>query len=169
MGKPDIEAQLNEGIRKIRNIRFDFRDCAAFLKHGKKIPGTAINAIGTLWQQRADKSSNGDWCIISSWMGDIATLPSSHPNIGDGIDSYWNSASDSEHDDSSEDDQDEAEVILATAEAVAMISQCMATAAKDTAHYSALCDEHDKLLDILDASSDPKHITGGATLAFIQV
>ena len=57
-------------------------------------------------------------------MGDIATPPSGHPNIGDGIDSYLNSVSDSEHDDSSEDDQDEAEVILATAEAVAMISQC---------------------------------------------
>ena len=163
MGKPDIEAQLNEGIRKIRNIQFDFRDCAASLKHGERIPGTTINAIGALWQQRADKSSNGDWCIFLSWMGDIATPPSIHPNIGDEIDSYLNSASDSEHDDSSEDDQDEAEVILATAEAVATISQCMATAAKDTTHYSALCDKHDELLDILEASSDPKHITGPPT------
>jgi len=80
MDNPDIqvrsyEAQLREGLRKIRNIQFNYDDCTALFKHGLKIQGLVINAIGALWQQTAEESSDGaDWCVFSTWMGDIVCM-----------------------------------------------------------------------------------------------
>ena len=66
------EAQFREGIRKIRNIQFNYDDCTALLQHGLKIQEPVINALGALWQQTAEESFDGaDWCVFSSWMGDI--------------------------------------------------------------------------------------------------
>ena len=68
---------LREGIRKIRNIQFNYDDCTALFQRGLKIQGPVINALGALWQQTAEESSDGaDWCVFSSWLGDIVSLNS---------------------------------------------------------------------------------------------
>ena len=65
------EAQLRAGIRKIRNIQFNYDDCTALFQRGLKIQGPVI---GALWQQTAEESFYGaDWCIFSTWMGDIVS------------------------------------------------------------------------------------------------
>ena len=71
------EAQLRGGIRKIRNIQFNYDDCTALFHRGQKIQGPVINALGALWQQTAEESSDGaDWCVFSTWMGDIVSMQS---------------------------------------------------------------------------------------------
>jgi hypothetical protein len=68
------EAQLRAGIRKIRNIQFNYDDCTALFQRGLKIQGPVINALGALWQQTAEESFDGaDWCVFSTWMGDIVS------------------------------------------------------------------------------------------------
>ena len=71
------EAQLRAGIRKIRNIQFNYDDCTALFQRGLKIQGPVINALGALWQQTAEESFDGaDWCVFSTWMGDIVSRQS---------------------------------------------------------------------------------------------
>lgn len=73
----DSEASFREGIRRIRNIQFNYDDCTALFQRGVKMQGPVINALGTLWQRNAEESSDGaDWCVFSSWLGDIVSLKS---------------------------------------------------------------------------------------------
>ena len=68
-----IDAQLKAGMRKIHNIEFNYEDCEALLNPGTKLKGPAINALGALFQQQAEQDPDvvPDWCIFSSWLGDI--------------------------------------------------------------------------------------------------
>ena len=71
------EASFREGLRKIRNIQFNYDDCTALVQRGLKIQGPVINALGALWQQTAEESLDGaDWCVFSSWLGDIVSMKS---------------------------------------------------------------------------------------------
>jgi len=85
----DIDTQLKAGIRKIRNIEFNYDDCEALLNPGTKLKGTAINALGALFQQQAERDPEGipDWCIFSSWLGDIVRgqAPKVIGTIGDHV------------------------------------------------------------------------------------
>ena len=64
--------QLRMGLRKIRNIEFDEQDFRAIGTTGIKITGTALNTFGAVLQQQAELNAGSpDWCVFSSWLGDL--------------------------------------------------------------------------------------------------
>ena len=68
----EVITALQDGPRKIRNIEFDFQDCSSLTIQGKKISGTVINAFGAVLQQRTEDGwDSSDWCIFSTWLGDL--------------------------------------------------------------------------------------------------
>jgi hypothetical protein len=69
----NTKAELRRGLRKIRNIEFEYSDLIPIIETKKKIPGTVINAFGAVLQKRAEGWPDGtpDWCIFSSWLADL--------------------------------------------------------------------------------------------------
>ncbi|KAG6908109.1 hypothetical protein DXG01_006147 [Tephrocybe rancida] len=68
----NLEALQQVGLRKIRNIEFNYEDVSAVVEDQKKITGTTINAFGAVLQQQADDVADDTlWCIFSTWLGDL--------------------------------------------------------------------------------------------------
>ena len=52
------------GMRKIRNIEFNYEDCEALLNPGTKLKGPAIDALGALFQQQAEQGPD----VVPDWF-----------------------------------------------------------------------------------------------------
>jgi hypothetical protein len=74
-----ISGRNKKNQRRIRNIRFNYDDCAALFQHELKMQGPVINALGALWQQTAKESSDGaDRCVFLTWLSHFGRVTCSH-------------------------------------------------------------------------------------------
>ncbi|KAF8060260.1 hypothetical protein FPV67DRAFT_1632538 [Lyophyllum atratum] len=71
LNKAVIDALETGGLRQIRNIQFDFSDCKALTEDKQKITGAVINAFGAVLQEKTERLASPDWCIFSTWLGDL--------------------------------------------------------------------------------------------------